>query len=150
MILEILKDANISIFDLKEKIIKHLQELPSVSGQNLNIFFSNELIKIIEECKNSKKEFNDEFISPEVILYTIFSYETKSIQNILASIEINSDKIKKSILKVRNGKTVNTANTNIENSLKKFSVDVTNLAKTGKLDPVIGREEEKEKYSSSI
>ena len=142
LILEILKDANISIFDLKEKIIKHLQELPSVSGQNLNIFFSNELIKIIEECKNSKKEFNDEFISPEVILYTIFSYETKSIQNILASIEINSDKIKKSILKVRNGKTVNTANTNIENSLKKFSVDVTNLAKTGKLDPVIGREEE--------
>ena len=56
LILEILKDANISIFDLKEKIIKHLQELPSVSGQNLNIFFFRmNLLKLLKSVKIQKK-----------------------------------------------------------------------------------------------
>ena len=66
-----------------------------------------------------------------------------SLQNIIEEFELNAIEFKKIILKIRNGKTIDNNTTNIQNNnLKKFSIDVTNLAKTGKLDPVIGREDE--------
>ena len=56
---------------------------------------------------------------------------------------LNKDTLKKSILKIRKGQTIDSSNKSINtDALKKFSVDVTELARNGKLDPVIGREEE--------
>ena len=66
-----------------------------------------------------------------------------SLQNIIEEFNLNAIEFKKIILKIRNGKTIDNNTTNIQNNnLKKFSIDVTSLAKTGKLDPVIGREDE--------
>ena len=116
--------------------------LTTVTGKNLNIF-SNELINILEQSKNIKNEFNDKFVSPEILLYSIIVLNPLSLQNIIEEFNLNAIEFKKIILKIRNGKTIDNNTTNIQNNnLKKFSIDVTNLAKTGKLDPVIGREDE--------
>ena len=143
LILDLFNELKIDIYDIKENISSNLNLLPSVTGKNLNIFFSDELISILDQSKNIKNEFNDKFISPEVILFTIIVLKPFSIQNIIEKFELNAVEFKNIILKIRKGKTIDNRNTNIQNNnLKKFSIDVTNLAKTGKLDPVIGREDE--------
>lgn len=143
LILELFNELKIDVYDIKENISSNLNILPSVTGKNLNIFFSDELIGILDQSKNIKNEFNDKFISPEVILFTIIVLKPFSIQNIIEKFELNAVEFKNIILKIRKGKTIDNSNTDIQNNnLKKFSIDVTNLAKTGKLDPVIGREDE--------
>ena len=143
LILELFNELKIDVYDIKENISSNLNILPSVTGKNLNIFFSDELIGILDQSKNIKNEFNDKFISPEVILFTIIVLKPFSIQNIIEKFELNAVEFKNIILKIRKGKTIDNSNSNIQNNnLKKFSIDVTNLAKTGKLDPVIGREDE--------
>ena len=143
LIFDLFNELKIDIHDIKNKILSNLNILTSVTGKNLNIFFSNELINILEQSKNIKNEFNDKFISPEILLYSIIILNPSSLQNIIEEFNLNAIEFKKIILKIRNGKTIDNNTTNIQNNnLKKFSIDVTNLAKTGKLDPVIGREDE--------
>ncbi len=143
LIFDLFNELKIDIHNIKNKILSNLNILTSVTGKNLNIFFSNELINILDQSKNIKNEFNDKFISPEILLYSIIVLNTLSLQNIIEEFNLNAIEFKKIILKIRNGKTIDNNTTNIQNNnLKKFSIDVTNLAKTGKLDPVIGREDE--------
>ena len=143
LIFDLFNELKIDIHDIKNKILSNLNILTSVTGKNLNIFFSNELINILEQSKNIKNEFNDKFISPEILLYSIIVLNPLSLKNIIEEFNLNAIEFKKIILKIRNGKTIDNNTTNIQNNnLKKFSIDVTNLAKTGKLDPVIGREDE--------
>ena len=143
LIFDLFNELKIDIHDIKNKILSNLNILTTVTGKNLNIFFSNELINILEQSKNIKNEFNDKFISPEILLYSIIVLNPLSLQNIIEEFNLNAIEFKKIILKIRNGKTIDNNTTNIQNNnLKKFSIDVTNLAKTGKLDPVIGREDE--------
>ena len=143
LIFDLFNELKMDIHDIKNKILSNLNVLTTVTGKNLNIFFSNELINILEQSKNIKNEFNDKFISPEILLYSIIVLNPLSLQNIIEEFNLNAIEFKKIILKIRNGKTIDNNTTNIQNNnLKKFSIDVTNLAKTGKLDPVIGREDE--------
>jgi len=143
LVLDLFKELKIDIYDIKKIISSNLNILTSVTGKNLNIFFSDELINILEQSKNIKKEFDDKFISPEIILFSIIVLKPSSLQNIIEQFRLNAVEFKNIILKIRNGKTIDNNNTNIQNNnLKKFSIDVTSLAKTGKLDPVIGREDE--------
>ena len=140
---EVFKNSNIDLLELKKNTFINLNKIPSITGQNINIFFSNDLIKVFEDSKNTKNEFGDKFVSPEIILYTIFSSNDLISQNIFGDIEIDVQKFKNAVITSRNGKTIDESNTNIvSNTLKKYSIDVTNLAKNGKLDPVIGREDE--------
>ncbi|MFL2661772.1 MAG: ATP-dependent Clp protease ATP-binding subunit [Alphaproteobacteria bacterium] len=120
-----------------------LNKIPNVTGDNLNIYFSNDFIKILDNCKNTRSEFNDSFISPEIILYTILKYDKLDITRKLNENNLNFENLKLAILKLRKGETIDDNTTSIESEvLKKFSTDLTELAKLGKLDPVIGREEE--------
>ena len=143
LIFDLFNELKIDIHDIKNKILSNLNILTSVTGKNLNIFFSNELINILEQSKNIKNEFNDKFISPEILVYSMIVLNPLSLQNIIEEFNLHAIEFKQIILKIRNGKTIDNNTTNIQNdNLKKFSIDVTNLAKSGKLDPVIGREDE--------
>ena len=98
---------------------------------------------MFEKSQKIKNEFDDDFISPEILLYTILSCEETEISNLLTKRGINKDKLKETIIKLRKGQTINSQSKSISSdSLKKFSTNLTELAKKGQLDPVIGREEE--------
>ena len=142
-IIELLKYFNVENSSLQREVEIQINKIPKVLGRNLNIFFSDELVKVLENSKNIKDEFNDSFISPEILLYTLVKNENLEISKLLKENNINKENLKLAILKLRKGQTIENKNTNIDsNVLKKYSTDLTELAKTGKLDPVIGREEE--------
>ena len=72
-----------------------------------------------------------------------------SLQNIIEEFNLNAIEFKKIILKIRNGKTIDNNTTNIQNNnLKKFSIDVTNLAKQESLIQLLEEKRNKKKYSS--
>ncbi len=133
--------SNLLLF--KEEIENYLKKFPIVSGENINIYLSNELLKILESSKVLMKEFNDSFISPEIILYSIINDNNSEIYQLLSRFNFNKETLKAVIFKLRKGQTINEKNSKIDSdALKKYSIDLTELAKVGKLDPVVGREEE--------
>ena len=136
---EIKIDVNKIQIDLKEILEKKIK----VIGKNINIFFSEELIKIFENAIKIKDEFNDDFISPEILFYSILCFDHIKIYDLLQKYGLTIVKVKDAIKKLRKGETINSnTKTSRSESLKKFSINLTELAKSGNLDPVIGREEE--------
>ena len=142
-IIQIFLELDINYLTLKEQIENILHDQPKILGKDLNIFFSNDLLKVFEKSKKIKNEFNDDFISPEILLYTILCCEEIKIYDLFHKNKLKKDKLKETILKLRKGETINSNSKSIDSeSLKKFSTNLTELAKNGRLDPVIGREEE--------
>ncbi len=140
---QIFEELDVDYSKLKEQIEIFLKAKPKITGENINIFFSSDLIEVFEKSQKIKNEFDDDFISPEILLYTILSSEETEISNLLTKRGINKNKLKETILKLRKGQTINSQSKSINSdSLKKFSTNLTELAKKGQLDPVIGREEE--------
>ncbi len=140
---KILKTCNANLVQLKNDLSENLQNEPKISGENLNNFFSNELAVIFNKSKSLKDEFNDKYVSPEILVYSILCFHDLKIYDLLANNGLKKENYKLAILKVRKGKTIDNQSNNIDTDiLKKYSVDITKLAEDGKLDPVIGREEE--------
>ena len=140
---QIFEELDVDYSKLKEQIEFFLKAKPKIMGENINIFFSSDLIEVFEKSQKIKNEFDDDFISPEILLYTILSCEETEISNLLTKRGINKNKLKETILKLRKGQTINSHSKSIDlESLKKYSTNLTEMAKKGHLDPVIGREEE--------
>ena len=139
----ILNDLNVDISKIRKDLEDIIQSFPTILGNNINIYFSSEMVQAFLKSKDLIKEFNDRYISPEILLYSILNCEKLKIFDLLQKNGLNKDTLKKSILKIRKGQTIDSSNKSIDtDALKKFSVHVTELARNGKLDPVIGREEE--------
>ena len=139
----ILNDSSVDISKIRKDLEDIIQSFPTILGNNVNIYFSSEMVQAFLKSKDLIKEFNDRYISPEILLYSILNCEKLKIFDLLLKNGLNKDTLKKSILKIRKGQTIDSSNKSIDtDALKKFSVDVTELARNGKLDPVIGREEE--------
>ena len=140
---EIIRTCNLKKSNILNYIELNLKKITRVSGTNINFFFSNDLIKVLENSKEIKNDFNDSFVSPEIILYSILCEVNSDITEFLKKNDLDKEKLKFVILKLRKGQTIDDNKTSIETDvLKKYSVDLTELARVGKLDPVIGREEE--------
>ena len=115
-------------FQFAREVEIQINKIPKVLGRNLNIFFSDELVKVLENSKNIKDEFNDSFISPEILLYTLVKNENLEISKLHKENNINKENLKLAILKLRKGQTIENKNTNIDsNVLKKYSTDLTSL-----------------------
>ena len=140
---DIIENCQLEKSNLTDLVEREITNIPKVLGRNINVFLSNELVKVLELSKTTKDEFNDSFISPEILLYTILCLEDLKITQLLNTNKLNKNTLKSVILKLRKGQTINEKSSNSSsNELSKYSVDLTELAKLGKLDPVIGREEE--------
>ena len=140
---DIIENCQLEKSKLTNLVEREITNIPKVLGRNINVFLSDELVKVLELSKTTKDEFNDSFISPEILLYTILCLEDLKITQLLNTNKLNKNTLKSVILKLRKGQTINEKNSNSSSDeLSKYSVNLTELAKLGKLDPVIGREEE--------
>ena len=117
-----------------------INNYPKVSGGEIQL--SNNSIKVLNEAIENLKVFDDQYVSIELLLYTLINSKD-SIGNLLKDNGINQSNLKKAIMELRNGEKVNT-NTQENNykTLNKYAKNLNKLAQLGKLDPVIGRDEE--------
>jgi len=127
---------------LNAHVEQALAKIPKVQVQGGGqVYFSSDALKVLEKATSLSKENNDGFITIERILQAL-SFDN-TLAKILKEANITSAKISASILKLRAGKTADSESAeNSYEALKKYGRDVTELASLGKLDPVIGRDDE--------
>jgi ATP-dependent Clp protease ATP-binding subunit ClpB len=136
----LLKKTNINE-DLVKKILdKELESFVKVSGAELSL--TRETIKTLNEASIIAKKMSDEFVSVEHIVMAIFKSKSK-IAQILKDQGMTQKDLKAAINELRNGNRVTSQNAEeTYNSLSKYANNLNQMAFDGKLDPVIGRNEE--------
>lgn len=127
------------------KVVSAIKSFPTISGppNSQQLFLSTQTYRLLDIAKEKSEYFKDEYISIETILLAMSLMEDSNIANILKDANVNSDKILSVMKKIRGNKKVD--NKNAEENMKaleKYSTDLTERARKGKLDPVIGRDEE--------
>ena len=137
----ILKKMGKNIEQIKAETIILLDKLPRIQGTN-QIGLSNELNRILEQSEREMKELWDAYITTEHFLLTILKNDNK-IKQLLEKLNITYQTAHKTILQMRNGEKIETNDPEVSlEALSKYGKDITLLAEKGKLDPVIGRDEE--------
>ncbi len=136
----ILKKLNVNLNLLQQVLEKQLESFPKVSGGD--IMFSREAGKTVNEASIIAKKMNDEYVSIEHLLLAIFKSKS-SIAQSLKDQGVNEKGIQSAIEELRKGDRVTSASAEeTYNSLNKYARNLNQLAIEGKLDPVIGRDEE--------
>lgn len=137
----ILKKMGKNIEQIKAETIVLLDKLPRIQGTN-QIGLSNELNRILEQSEREMKELWDAYITTEHFLLTILKNDNK-IKQLLEKLNITYQVAHETILQMRNGEKIETNDPEVSlEALSKYGKDITLLAEKGKLDPVIGRDEE--------
>jgi len=139
---KILEELGINTSILRQNLTQYLQSLPKVSGAGLTQYISGSVGKVFNIAQQISKEFKDEFISTEHLLIALLDVENRFSQYLRKQGISRQDLIEK-VKNIRKGQRI-TSEDSEESfaALEKFSRDLTELAKKGKLDPVIGRDEE--------
>ena len=136
----LLKKLNININVVNQIIDKQLDSLPKVSGAELMI--SREASKSLNEASIIAKEMKDDYVSIEHLILAIFKSKS-DIAQVLKDQGVTEKYLKTAIEELRKGERVTSqSQEETYNSLNKFAKNLNELAKNGKLDPVIGRDEE--------
>ncbi|WP_396157405.1 ATP-dependent chaperone ClpB [Flavobacterium sp.] len=136
----ILKKLNVNVELFKKILDSTIQSFPKVSGSD--ILFSRDTNTMLNEASIIAKKMNDEYVSIEHLLLGIFKSKSKVAQ-ILKDQGANEKGLEAAIDEIRKGERVTSASAEeTYNALNKYSKNLNELARQGKLDPVIGRDEE--------
>lgn len=138
----LLAQAGISADELNNKLTKSIDKIFKVSGIGGDVQLHNELISLINLCDKYAQKRKDEYISSELFVFA--SCEDKGeLGQILRELQLTQKKVEQAIKAIRGGQKVDSPNAeDTRQSLEKFTIDLTERAEQGKLDPVIGRDEE--------
>lgn len=127
------------------KIVSKIESLPKLSGpvNSQGLYLSQETMRLLELAMEESKKLKDDFVSIESILLAMTELDNSNIKELLNANDVTSSSILKIMKDIRGNNKVDTKNAE-ENmkALEKYSTDLTDLARKGKLDPVIGRDEE--------
>ncbi|POY37818.1 ATP-dependent chaperone ClpB [Solitalea longa] len=136
----LLKKLNVNIQRLETGLDEQIQSFSKVTGSGL--YLSNDATKALQKANSYLKEFNDEFVSIEHILLGVLSGNDKTA-SLLKDLGVNEKDLKKAINQLRGGNRVTDQNAEATyNALNKYAKNLNEMAQQGKLDPVIGRDEE--------
>ncbi|MDN0123047.1 ATP-dependent chaperone ClpB [Yersinia aleksiciae] len=138
----LLTSAGINVATLRSEIEQALGRLPQVEGTGGDVQPSNELVRVLNLCDKLAQKRADKFISSE--LFVLAALEDRgTLTDMLKAAGATTDNIDKAIENMRGGDKVDDQGAEDQRqALKKFTIDLTERAEQGKLDPVIGRDEE--------
>ena len=138
----VLRQAGVNVPVLKQKLVDALDQLPKVAGQEGAVSVGNELARLLNVTDKLAQKNQDQFIASEWFL--LAAVEDKGqIGRLLKEAGAQKAGLEKAIETLRGGETVSDPNAE-ENrqALQKYCIDLTERAESGKLDPVVGRDEE--------
>ncbi len=138
----LMAQTNINLHSLRSKLAEALDHLAQVEGTPGEVHISNDLGRLLNHCDKLAQEKKDQYISSE--LFVLAAIEDKGVLgNILQSLNADFASVEQAIEKIRGGQSVDEPNAEDQRqSLDKYTIDLTELAEQGKLDPVIGRDDE--------
>ncbi len=134
--------AGVDVVQLQRGTTRSMENLPRVQGHNGEIYISKDLDRLLNLTDKHAQERNDQYISSE--LFSLATAGDKSeLGKLMRECGAEKRRIEAAIDKIRGGENVNDPNSeDNRGALDKFTIDLTGQAISGKLDPVIGRDEE--------
>ncbi|MES5815988.1 ATP-dependent chaperone ClpB [Pseudoxanthomonas sp. Soil82] len=138
----LLAQAGVNVPLLRERLGEALEKLPKVSGQAGNLSVGNDLTRLLNLTDKLAQQNGDQFIASEWFVLAALEDGGAAGQALKAA-GANKAKVQAAIDKIRGGETVQSENAEDQRqALEKYTIDLTARAESGKLDPVIGRDEE--------
>lgn len=138
----LLSKASVNLAQLKNALDASLDKLPKVTGTQGDIHISNGLNRLLNLTDKLAQEKKDSFISSELFILAAMK-ENGSLAKLIQQAGGQLNAIEKAIHDIRGGESVNDANAEEQRqALDKYTIDLTERAEQGKLDPVIGRDDE--------
>ena len=136
----LLGKLNVNQHILEQALDRILQTYSKVEGGE--IYLSQGLNRLMQNAQNELKNFGDDYISVELLLYSLID-ASDSIGSLLKDNKITKNSLKAAIMDLRKGeKVTSNSQEGTYQSLEKFAKNLNELARLGKLDPVIGRDDE--------
>ena len=143
VVLPVLEGAGVRVQQLLSGANAAIAKLPKVSGSNAQPAMAASLQKILERASKEAEAFKDDFISTEHLLLALTEAKGDPTRDALAAMGATHDTVLKALSAVRGSQRVTDQNPEGKfQVLEKYGKDLTDLARKGKLDPVIGRDEE--------
>ena len=134
--------VGVNMPQLREQVASRLNSMPKVSGSNSEQYFSADSSKVIQRAVDFTRTFNDKYASVEHLLLGLIA-EKGEWATILKQAGATEKEIVEAIRSFRKGATVDSQTSSQEfNALGKYAINLNELARQGKLDPVIGRDDE--------
>ena len=142
VVLSLLQKLGVPLGSVTERLQKALDRLPQVTGATAQAFITPRLKKIIEAAEEEAETLKDEYVSTEHLLLSMVQ-DSGEAGKILREFGASRDKILNALVGIRGGQRITDPNPEEKyQALEKYSRDLTELARKGKLDPVIGRDDE--------
>jgi len=140
---DILQMLGVDVEAVKQRVQATLESFPKVAYQAGQIYATPRISALFENANREADRLKDEFVSTEHLLIAIAGESRGEAATILAESGVNQEKIYQALQKIRGGHRVTDRQAESKyRSLEKYGHDLTELAREGKLDPVIGRENE--------
>jgi ATP-dependent Clp protease ATP-binding subunit ClpB len=128
---------------VREGVERALAKLPKVEGGQGQIYLSPAAARLFDSAEQIAKKAGDSFVTAEYLLLALAMASGSDSAHILKDAGVSPQGLNKAIADLRQGRTADSATAESQyDALKKYARDLTELARTGKLDPVIGRDEE--------
>ena len=120
-----------------------LKKIPVVSGDNGQVYLSRELARVFETAESAAQKTGDSFVAVERLLLALVIEKDTDAGKILSSAGVTANALNIAIEAIRKGRSADSASAEQSyDALKKYARDLTQAVRDGKLDPVIGRDEE--------
>ena len=138
----LLQKLGLSLSSLTDRLQKALDRLPQITGATSQTFITPRLKKIIEGAEAEAEALKDEYVSTEHLLLSMVQ-DTGEAGKVLRDLGASRDKLLNALVGIRGAQRITDPNPEEKyQALEKYSRDLTDLARKGKLDPVIGRDDE--------
>jgi ATP-dependent Clp protease ATP-binding subunit ClpB len=142
VVLPVLEGAGVRVQELLSGVNTAISKLPKVSG-GAQPGMSNALTKVFDRASKEAENFKDDYVSTEHLLLALTEAKGDPTRDALSAMGATHDAVLKALTSVRGNQRVTDQNPEAKfQSLEKYGKDLTDLARKGKLDPVIGRDEE--------
>lgn len=138
----LMDQAKVNVNSLRSALAEAIERLPHVDGTGGDVQFGKETVVLLNLTDKIAQKRKDQYITSEIFVLAATEDKGK-LGEILRQLGATADNISKAIEKIRGGEAVTDANAeDVRQALEKFTLDLTERAEQGKLDPVIGRDDE--------
>jgi len=143
LVSDILRELGVDVEAVRQEVVAALEEFPKVAYEGVQIYATPRIADLIRMAGDEADRLKDEFIGTEHLLIAMAGEQKGEAAAILHRFGVDQEKVYRALQKLRGGHRVTDARAESKyRSLEKYGRDLTEFARRGKLDPVIGRDEE--------
>ncbi|MGE5594908.1 MAG: ATP-dependent Clp protease ATP-binding subunit [Hyphomicrobiales bacterium] len=140
---QVLQRLDVDLGRLRQRVAQELEKMPKLQYDVVQVYTTPEVVRMLEVANAEAERLKDEYVGVEHLLIAIADNEESGATRLLAEFGVTKESIYRALAEVRGKQRVTSPNAESRyQSLEKYSTDLTELARQGKLDPVIGRDVE--------